>query len=376
MNMSSLHMLAVLAIVFSCNSPGQKRYGMEQQTNGFNDTVQNKIVELFRLSNSKGMEVLITNYGATVVSIKVPDRAGRSADVVLGYDSIAGYYQGGSYFGCIVGRYGNRIAGGRFTLDGKTYQLATNNGPNSLHGGTKGFDKVVWDAKQEGNVVVLSYTSADGEEGYPGNLTVNVRYELPGDSNELRISYTATTDKPTVLNVTNHSYFNLEGQGKGNILDHEMMINADGITVVDSTLIPTGDIAPVAGTAFDFRKPRKIGERINDTSDLQILYGLGYDHNFVLNGAAGAMKLAARVVAPGSGRVLEVHTTEPGVQFYSGNFLDGKEKGKGSIYTRRTGFCLETQHFPDAPNKPSFPGTVLRPGEQFTSNTVFRFSTQ
>lgn len=369
-------MLAVLAIVLSCNSTDQKRSGMEHQTSGFNDTVNNKIVELFRLSNNKGMEVQITNYGATVVAIKVPDRAGRSADVVLGYDSIAGYYRGSSYFGCIVGRYGNRIAGGRFTLDGNTYQLATNNGPNSLHGGEKGFDKVIWDAVQQGNVVELSYTSADGEEGYPGNLTVKVRYELPDDSNELRISYTAATDKPTVLNLTNHSYFNLEGQGNGNILDHEMMINADGFTAVDSTLIPTGDISPVAGTAFDFRKPRKIGERINDTSDLQILYGLGYDHNFVLNGADGTMKLAARVVAPGSGRVLEVLTTEPGVQFYSGNFLDGKEKGKGSVYSRRSGFCLETQHFPDAPNKPSFPGTVLRPGEQFASNTVFRFSTQ
>jgi aldose 1-epimerase len=339
----------------------------------YTDTLDNRIVKLYRLTNANGMEVMISNYGATIVSLVVADKNGKKDDVVLGYDSIQGYYNGGSYFGCVAGRYANRIANGQFKLDGVTYNLAKNNGPNSLHGGSRGFDKVVWDASQDDNGLTLTYTSKDGEEGYPGNLTVTVRYRLRND-NSLHIDYAATTDKATVLNVTNHTYFNLEGQGQGNILDHEIMINADGFTPVDSTLIPVGEVRKVAGTPFDFTSPHKIGERINDTSDQQIKYGLGYDHNFALNGETGTMKLAARVQAPISGRVMEVNTTEPGVQFYTGNFLNGSEKGKGSVYGHRTGFCLETQHFPDSPNQPSFPSTVLKPGEEYKSTTVFKFT--
>jgi aldose 1-epimerase len=305
----------------------------------------------------------------------VADKNGKKDDVVFGYDSLQGYYNGRAYFGCVAGRYANRIANGQFRLDGKTYDLAKNNGPNSLHGGLKGFDKVVWTAKQDDGGLTLTYTSKDGEEGYPGNLTVTVMYSLKND-NSLQIDYSAVTDKATLVNVTNHSYFNLEGQGQGDILDHELQFNADGFTPVDSTLIPTGEIRKVAGTPFDFTSPHKIGERINDTSDLQIKYGLGYDHNFVLNGETGKMKLAARVKAPISGRIMEVHTTEPGVQFYSGNFLNGSEKGKGSVYGYRTGFCLETQHFPDSPNQPSFPSAVLKPGEEYRSTTVFKFSAE
>jgi len=349
---------------------------MEPKTSNdpFAATLDGKSIETYRLRNANGIEALITNYGATIISLQVPDREGRLEDVVLGYDSIQGYYNGNSYFGCVVGRYANRIGKAGFELEGKDHSLAANNGPNSLHGGLKGFDKVVWNGKQDGNLLVLTYVSPDGEEGYPGELKLTVTYTL-GEDNSLRIDYAAVTDKATVINVTNHSYFNLEGQGKGNILDHEMMINADRFTPVDSSLIPTGELKPVEGTAFDFRTPHKIGERINDSSDQQIRYGLGYDHNFVLNGGT-EMKLAARVSAPTSGRVLEVHTTEPGVQFYTGNFLDGTEKGKGSVYGHRTGFCLETQHFPDSPNQPSFPSTVLQPGQEFKSTTMFRFSTQ
>jgi len=339
----------------------------------FSDTLDGKVVGVYVLKNNKGMEAQITNYGATLVKLTVPDKQGIPADVVLGYDNLEGYYKGGSYFGCVVGRYANRIGKAKFNLGGKDYMLAANNGPNTLHGGLKGFDKVVWDAKQEGNSVTMTYTSKDGEEGYPGNLTVSVKYTLDSSKNRLQIDYLAETDKETVLNITNHSYFNLEGQGAGEILDHEIMINASAITPVDSTLIPTGKIQKLAGTAFDFSKPTKIGARINDSTDQQILYGLGYDHNFVLNGAEGEMKLAAKVTAPRSGRVMEVYTTQPGVQFYTGNFLDGKEQGKGSSYKHRTGFCLETQHFPDSPNQPSFPSTVLKPGEKFQSSTYFEF---
>jgi aldose 1-epimerase len=339
----------------------------------YSDTLNNHVVELYRLTNANGMEALISNYGASVVSLRVADKNGKMDDVVLGYDSIQGYYQGKAYFGCVVGRYANRIAKGEFQLDGQTYTLAKNNGPNTLHGGLKGFDKVVWSGKQEGAAVTLTYTSEDGEEGYPGNVTITVKYSLKND-NSLVMDYSAVTDKVTVVNVANHSYFNLEGQGNGNILDHEIMINADGFTPVDSTLIPTGEIRKVAGTPFDFTSPHKIGERINDTSDQQIKYGLGYDHNFALNGEAGKIRLAAKVIAPGSGRVLEVYTTEPGVQFYSGNFLNGSEQGKGSVYEYRTGFCLETQHYPDSPNQPSFPSAILKPGEKFESSTIFKFS--
>jgi aldose 1-epimerase len=314
----------------------------------------------------------------------VPDRKGKLDDVVLGFDNLSGYLQAGNpYFGALIGRYGNRIAGGKFSLDGATYTLAVNNGPNSLHGGKKGFDKVVWTASSvapSANGAVgleLSYQSKAGEEGYPGSLYVKVAYTLTPD-NALKIDYTATTDKTTVLNLTNHSYFNLNGAGNGDVLDHVVQINADRITPVDATLIPTGELKSVAGTPFDFRVPTAIGARI-DQDEQQIKYGGGYDHNFVLNGAAGTGTpfLAARVVAPKTGRVLEVLTTEPGVQFYTGNFLDGKLKGKkGKVYNKRYAFCLETQHFPDSPNHPEFPTTTLKPGETYKQKTIYRFSTE
>jgi aldose 1-epimerase len=374
--MKFFFLTASLLVLNSCILSNHTDKDMDQSvTKPFTDTLDQNIIGLYRLTNANGMEALVTNYGATVVSLLVADKNGKKGDVVFGYDSIQGYYNGRAYFGCVAGRYANRIANGQFRLDGKTYDLAKNNGPNSLHGGIKGFDKVVWTAKQDDGGLTLTYTSKDGEEGYPGNLTVTVMYSLKND-NSLQIDYSAVTDKATLVNVTNHSYFNLEGQGQGDILDHELQFNADGFTPVDSTLIPTGEIRKVAGTPFDFTSPHKIGERINDTSDLQIKYGLGYDHNFVLNGETGKMKLAARVKAPISGRIMEVHTTEPGVQFYSGNFLNGSEKGKGSVYGYRTGFCLETQHFPDSPNQPSFPSAVLKPGEEYRSTTIFKFSAE
>lgn len=333
-------------------------------------------VDLYELTNAKGLTATITNYGAHLVSLKTPDRSGKMADIVLGFDSIEGYLGEHPYFGAIVGRYGNRIAKGRFTLSGKEYKLAQNNGPNHLHGGTTGFNRVLWQAQSAGpSGVKLTYVSKDGEEGYPGTLTTVVEYTLT-DANELRISYTATTDKETVVNLTNHSYFNLKGEGAGDILGHKMQIFADRFTPVDSTLIPTGELKPVAGTPFDFRQPHTIGERIN-AQDEQIKFGGGYDHNFVLNGAMGTLRPAARVVEPSSGRTLDVLTTEPGVQFYTGNFLDGSNKGKGGkAYKHRFGFCLETQHFPDSPNQPKFPSTVLKPGGKYHTTTVFKFGVE
>jgi aldose 1-epimerase len=367
--------MIMIAGLSSCflNHKDEKKMETVSAVNPFESNVDGKQVKLFTLKNSKGMELQLTNYGASIVALKVPDKQGVAEDVVLGYDSIQGYINGKSYFGCVAGRYANRIAQAKFSLDGKTYSLAANNGVNSLHGGVKGFDKQVWEAVQEGNRVTFTYVSADGEEGYPGKLTVTLTYSLDSNENRLQLQYGATTDKATVLNLANHSYFNLEGQGKGSILDHEIMINAMAFTPVDSSLIPTGELKEVAGTAFDFTQPAKIGARINDTSDVQIRYGLGYDHNFVLNGPAGTLRLAAKVIAPVSGRTLEVLTTEPGVQFYTGNFLNGSEKGKGAVYGHRSGFCLETQHFPDSPNQPAFPSTVLMPGKTFQSTTVFAF---
>jgi aldose 1-epimerase len=334
-------------------------------------------VDLYTLTNSNGMEVSITNYGARIVTLKVPDRAGKMADVVLGFDTLQGFLGDNPYFGAVVGRYGNRIAKGRFKLNGKEYKLATNNGPNALHGGLVGFDKVVWQAQPVGNSGVrLTYLAKDGEEGYPGNLTTTVEYSLT-DANELRLNYSATTDKDTILNVTNHAYFNLAGEGSGDILGHRLQLFADRFTPVDATLIPTGELKPVAGTPFDFRQPHLIGERINASGDEQIKFGGGYDHNWVLNGNMGTLRPAARVVEPKSGRVMEVSTTEPGIQFYTGNFLDGTIKGKGGKpYNKRYAFCLETQHYPDSPNKPNFPSVVLKPGQKFASTTVFKFSTE
>lgn len=336
-----------------------------------------RVVERFRLSNAGGMHVDAISYGGIITSIAVPDRNGAMGDVVLGFDDLDGYLGEHPFFGAIIGRYGNRIANGAFTLDGRTYTLARNNGPNHLHGGVKGFDKVLWRAEPVAgqNAVAFTYTSPDGEEGYPGRLDVRVTYTLT-DKNELIVEYHATTDKPTPVNLTQHSYFNLAGHASGDILGHQLMITADRYTPVNDTLIPTGELAAVEGTPFDFRKPTAIGDRINDAHP-QIKNGLGYDHNWVLNGTAGDLRLAARVVEPTSGRTLEVATTEPGIQFYSGNFLDGSITGKGGAkYAHRTGFCLETQHFPDSPNQPAFPSTILRPGQEYRTRTVFTFGVE
>lgn len=342
----------------------------------FGTTPEGVPVNVYTLTNAAGMEVRITNYGGTVVSIKTPDRQGTMGDVVLGFDTLDGYLHNTPYFGVIVGRYGNRIAKGQFSLDGVTYTLARNDGENHLHGGVRGFDKVVWTAKTvdtaDGPALELGYLSKDGEEGYPGNLAVTVRYRLD-DHNALHIEYTATTDKPTVVNLTNHSYFNLAGTG--DILSHVVEIDADRFTPVDKGLIPTGVLQPVAGTPFDFRTPTAIGARI-DADNRQLQYAGGYDHNFVLNKAPGTLGLAARVTDPASGRVLEVSTTEPGVQFYSGNFLDGTVTGKGGrAYQKHAAFALETQHFPDSPNHPDFPSTVLRPDQTYHTTTIYAFPT-
>jgi aldose 1-epimerase len=331
-------------------------------------------VDVFTLKNARGIELRAMSYGGIITSLRVPDRKGQFDDIVLGFDRFDDYLKNDPFFGAIIGRYGNRIAKGQFTLDGQTYKLATNNGANHLHGGNKGFDKSVWKVEPVAgkSAIAFSRTSPDGEEGYPGNLRVQVTYTLT-DDNELVVEYRATTDKPTVVNLTQHSYFNLAGHGSGDILGHQVMLNADRYTPVDATLIPTGERALVAGTPFDFRKPTAIGARI-DQSDPQLKNGHGYDHNWVLNRSGGGLQLAARVIEPKSGRMMEVRTSEPGVQFYTGNFLDGTLTGKqGARYNRRTGFCLETQHFPDSPNQPRFPSTTLRPGSEYHTTTVFTF---
>lgn len=336
-----------------------------------------RTVNVYTLENRAGMVVRITNYGGIVLSWLVPDRQGALADVVLGYDDLAGYLRKSPYLGALVGRYANRIGGARFTLGEIDYSLAANNGENALHGGRIGFDKQLWMAQvigasgQDSGSLMLSHRSPDGDEGYPGTLDVIVTYRLT-EEHELCVTYQATTDRTTILNLTNHSYFNLAGEGT--ILDHEVTLHADQFTPIDERLIPTGEIRQVVGTSFDFRSPRRIGDRIEE-SDPQLAFGKGYDHNFVLNHPAGALGMAAQVVEPLSGRRLEVLTTEPGVQFYTGNFLDGSIIGKqGRPYIRQSGFCLETQHFPDSPHHPHFPSTVLEPGEVFRSETVFRFS--
>ena len=333
------------------------------------------LVKSFTLKNANGIELTAIAYGGIITSLKTPDRNGRSGDVVLGFDSLDGYLKEHPYFGAIVGRYGNRIAKAQFMLDGRTFKLVANNGPNHLHGGIRGFDKVLWKVAPVGqNGVVFSRTSPDGEEGYPGNLQVRVTYTLT-DTNELIVDYHATTDKATPVNLTQHSYFNLRADGSSDILGHELTINADRYTPVDETLIPTGALAPVDGTPFDFRKSTAIGARI-DQDHPQLKNGKGYDHNWVLNGTGSSLRLAARVAEPTTGRTMEVRTTEPGMQFYAGNFLDGTLKGKGgAIYKHRTGFCLETQHFPDSPNQSNFPSTILKPGAEYQSRTVFTFGT-
>jgi len=363
-------------VIFLMKCSTKETLTMKIEKQSFGKTEDGTAVDLYTLTNANGMEIQITNYGATVTSIVVPDKYGNMGDVVLGHDNLDGYVEKSPYFGCIVGRYGNRIAKGKFTLNGKNYALATNNEPNHLHGGVKGFDKVVWTAKEiKGEDTVgleLTYLSKDGEEGYPGNLSVKVIYTLTNE-NALRIDYEATTDQPTVCNLTNHTYFNLKDAGASPILDHELMLDADNITPVDATLIPTGKLQPVAGTPFDFKTPTAIGARIN-ADDEQIKFGLGYDHNFVLNGIAGELRLAGKLMESSIGRVVEVWTTEPGIQFYSGNFLDGTIFGKNNtVYLYRHGLCLETQHYPDSPNQPNFPSTVLNPGEVYQTTTVYKF---
>jgi len=345
----------------------------------FGKTEAGENVDLYTLRNTHGVEATITNFGGIVVSLKVPDRNGKFDDVVLGFNDLDNYLKPGPYFGALIGRYGNRIAKGRFTLNGVEYKLAVNNGENHLHGGIKGFDKVVWTGKEmktkAGPAVVLTYLSKDGEEGYPGNLNVTVVYTLT-NNNELKIDYSATTDKDTVTNLTHHSYFNLAGEGNGDILNTRVTINGSRFVPTDRGSIPLGELRRVAGTPFDFLTAHAIGERINQ-DDEQIKFGGGYDHTWVINGRQGVMRLAATAYESTSGRVMQVWTTEPGMQFYTGNFLDGTLTGKaGKVYPRRSGFCFETQHYPDSPNQPSFPTTTLKKGATYKSTTIYRFSSR
>jgi aldose 1-epimerase len=345
----------------------------------FGKTPDGTPVEIYTLHNARGAEARILTYGGIVQSLYMPDKNGKLDDIVLGFDSLDGYLTNSPYFGALIGRYGNRIGGGEFTLEGKTYHLAKNNNGNTLHGGLKGFDKVVWTAQpmetSHGPALVLTYLSRDGEEGFPGNLMVTAIYTLT-DNNELKLEYTATTDKPTIVNLTHHSYFNLDGQGSGSILDESVYINANEITPTDSGLIPTGKFLNVTGTPFDFRKPTVIGTRINDP-DPALQYGPGYDHNWVINKPLGQFGLMARVTDPKSGRVMEVWSDQPGLQFYAGNFLDGTIVGKdGKVYQRRSALCMEPQHYPDSPNKPNFPSVELKPGQTYHNTIVYKFSVE
>jgi aldose 1-epimerase len=367
----------ILAIItmFSC-SPKPKQPVLID-AGSFGGLVDGKQVELFTLKNSNGVVTQITNFGGRVVSLWVPDKNGNFEDIVTGYETLEGYLNSNEiYYGALIGRYGNRIAKGQFVLNDTVYALVQNNDENHLHGGTKGFNDVVWDAIQsDGQTLILTYTSPHMEEGYPGNLNVKVQYQLT-DENELKIEYWATTDRPTPVNLTHHSFFNLKGDGNGTINDHVLQINADFYTPVDEGLIPIGEISPVEGTSMDFRAPTAIGERLDDDFE-QLKYGLGYDHNWVLLPAETGLNFAARVVEPESGRTMEVYTNEPGLQFYGGNFLDGNDTGKkGKVYDHRTSFCLETQHFPDSPNQPDFPSTILEPGEEYYSVCVYKFGVE
>ena len=389
--MYHLKLLIAISIIFltaGCNNPSttadtsntadtsKKNETQATAASAYQQTIDGKKVELFILKNKNNMQASITNYGGRLVSLLVPDVNNKSVDVVIGFDSVQQYVTSTEpYFGATIGRFGNRIAKGKFTLDGKEYTLFTNNGVNTLHGGKKGFQAVVWDAKQKGDSILeLSYLSKDMEEGFPGNLTVKVTYTLT-NNNELKLDYHATTDKKTVVNLTNHAFFNLNGQGSGTINNHTLMINADKYTPVDSTLIPLGKNIPVANTPFDFRKPAIIGSRI-DAKDTQLKNGSGYDHNFVLNVNTGkGLNHAATVVANKTNIVMEVYTQEPGLQFYGGNFMHSKNNIKGGGKDDfRTAFCLETQHFPDSPNQPLFPSTVLEPGKVYATNSIYKFS--
>jgi aldose 1-epimerase len=376
--MKNLIVLLLITSIFaqSCNKSSEKVIaGITKET--FGKISETETADIFTLRNAAGMTVRISNYGGIIVSWTAPDKDGNFEDITLGYDSLTSYQKSSPYFGALVGRYGNRIAKGKFTLDGKTYNLAINNGENTLHGGVKGFDKVLWEALTvdgEEPQLVLNYMSKDGEEGYPGNLSVEVIYTLTKD-NSLKIDYKATTDKATVVNLTNHAYFNLAGvKNIAPVLDHKVTFNADKFLPVDKTLIPTGELKSVTGTPFDFTKAKKIGLQINDTTDTQIKYGGGYDHCWVLTDTTKNLRLAATVHEPKSGRVMEVYTTEPAFQFYTGNFLNGSNLGKNAAnYTKRTGFCIETQHYPDSPNQPKFPSTVLRPKETYQTSTIYKF---
>ena len=364
---------SAMVLLLNVNAYSQSKVTKE----GFGKTPDGQDADIYTLTNSGGSEVKITNYGGIVTSLRVPDRNGKLDDIVLGFDNLDAYLKGHPYFGAIIGRYGNRIAKGRFTLHGVEYKLAVNNGENHLHGGIKGFDKVVWNAKPRkvanGAALELTYLNKDGEEGYPGNLSVKVVYTLT-NANELKIDYSATTDKDTVVNLTHHSYFNLAGQGNGDILNHRLFVNAARFTPTDAGSIPTGELRSVRGTPFDFTRATTIGARINQDYE-QLRLGKGYDHNFVLNGKIGTLRRVARVSESTSGRAMEVWTTEPGMQLYSGNFLDGTLAGKdGKVYQQRYGFCLETQHYPDSPNKPKFPTTVLRKGDRYHTITIYKFS--
>lgn len=373
--------LSVLTMT-SCSTNNQKDTSV--QKSGIEKVEYGKLpsgqtADLYTLRNAAGMTAKITNYGGIIVSLTAPDRNGKFEDVTLGQDSLAAYAKNNPYFGALIGRYGNRIAKGKFTLEGKPYTLVTNNMGNHLHGGTVGFDKVLWTATPiDGDepALKLTYTAKDGEEGYPGNLAVEVTYTLQKD-NALKIDYQATTDKPTVVNLTNHSYFNLTGGAKGDILNHVVTLNADRFLPVDKTLIPTGKLQPVANTPFDFTEPTVVGTRINDSTDTQIKYGGGYDHAWILSGSGDSLKLAATVYEPTSGRVVEVRTDQPAIQFYTGNFLDGSVMGReGFAYKKRYAICLETEHYPDSPNHPAFPTTELRPGQTYKTTTIYQFSTR
>ena len=360
-------------------APAEKKKAkpMTVAKKAFGEMPDGSKVSEYVLTNAHGMQVSLLDYGATVKDIMVPDRNGAYANVSLGFGNLEDYREKSPYFGCTAGRYANRIAKGSFTLDGKEFKLATNNGPNHLHGGERGFDKHVWSTRVSDTKTAVTFTrrSPDGEEGYPGNLDVTVWYRLTND-NALKIDYLATTDKATPVNLTNHSYFNLKGEGNGDILNHVLMFNAANYTPVNAGLIPTGDIAPVKGTPFDFTTPRAIGERVSNTHE-QMAFGGGYDHNWVLDNQDGDLGLAATVFEPTSGRFMEVWTEEPGMQFYCGNFLNGSNIGKsGKAYNYRNGFCLETQHYPDSPNQPDFPSIILKPGEEYSTTTIYRFGTR
>jgi aldose 1-epimerase len=368
-----LILIVIVATFSACTKPKQKSIEMPYKNENFESVIDGKPTRLFTMENKNGMVVTLTNYGAKIVSIYAPGRDGKFADVMLGFKSIAEYQQYGASHGAVVGPFANRIANASFTIDSVTYNLPVNNGKNCLHSGPDSWYRKVWDFQKDGNITVFTLTSADGEFGFPGNKTAKTTYTLT-DDNELKIDYEITTDKSCHINITNHSYFNLRGEGNGDILNHQLVINADRSTPVNAEMIPTGDITDIRGTELDFTTPKVIGDRI-DSQNQQLVFGSGYDFNYVINKTNGELAFAASAYEPENGRYMEVFTTEPGVQLYTGNHLSGKEIGKAGVaYTKRTGFCLETQHFPDSPNQPGFPSTLVQPGETFKSTTIYKFS--